>query len=243
MDEVGLDLVVAQLHPGEDRRFVDGASSVSADIGQPRRRRRRPAHQNPVGDCRHERGRVGPVLGCGSGRCGGRGRGGRGRPAARHRDVIAHQLLDLVAGERAAQVAHRPASREHFGLVCSRTAQDELALVETADRRADRLDIDATIGRTHAVQQPVLVTFGLQPSDHPRPGVGDCLVIDVDGILGGQHDTDTERSGLFHQGHDRLLRGRRRRRREVAGHFVHVQQGPEVGGAALVSHPGDELGE
>ena len=168
----------------------------------------------------------------------------RGRPdGAGRRPVLTHQLLDLVACERSAEVAHRPPGREHLRLVLAGAAQDELALVERADRVAHRRDVDAAVGGAHAVEQAVLVAFGLQPSDHPRPGVGDRLVVDVDGVLGGQHHTDAERPRLLHQRHDRLLRRRHLRRGEVAHDLVEVEQRAEVGRAALAAHPGDELGE
>ena len=83
----------------------------------------------------------------------------------------------------------------------------------------------------------------MQPPHHPRAGVGDGLVVDVDRVLGRQHDTHPEGAGLLHQGHDRLLGGRRRRGRHIAHHLVHVDERPQIGGAALLAHPGDQLRE
>ena len=150
---------------------------------------------------------------------------------------------DLIAGHRAPQVAHRPAGGEHLGLVLAGPAQHELALGQPADRVTDRLDVDATGGRAHPVEQALLVAVGLQPTDHPGPGVGDRLVVDVDRVLGGQHDAQPERAGLLHHRHDRLLGRRVGRRGQVAHHLVHVQQRPQIGGAALASHPRDDLGQ
>ena len=46
---------------------------------------------------------------------------------------------------------------------------------------------------------------------------------------------------MLHQQHDGLLGGRHGRRRQVAGHFVHVEHGAQIGGTRLATHPGDQL--
>ena len=157
--------------------------------------------------------------------------------------AVPASLLDLVLGHRTAQVAHRPAGREQVRRVPACPAQHELALVQAADRVAHRADVDAAVGGAHAGEQAVLVPLGLQPADHPRPGVADRLVVDVHRVLGGQHHADAERACLLHQRHDRLLRRRHCGRREVPSDLVHVDQRPQVGGAALAPHPRDDLGE
>ena len=155
--------------------------------------------------------------------------------------LVGHQHGDLVAGQRAAQVAHRPPRGEHLRLVLAGAAQHELALGEPADRVADRADVDAAAGRAHAVEQALLVAVGLQAADHPRARVRQRLVVDVDRVLRAQHHADTERTRLLHQRHDRLLRRRHRGRRQVSGDLVHVEQRAQVGGAALLAHPRDQL--
>ncbi len=146
-------------------------------------------------------------------------------------------------GEGTPEVAHRPARREGLGHVLAGSLQDELPLGQAADRVADRADVDRARRRAHALEQPGLVPLGLQAADHPRPGVGDGLVVEVDGVLGGQHHADAEGPRLLHQGHDRLLGRRVGGGRHVARDLVHVDEGPQVGGPALLAHPRDDLGE
>ena len=69
------------------------------------------------------------------------------------------------------------------------------------------------------------------------------LVVEIDRILGREHEAETEGAPLLEDRQDRLLRRRHGRRRDVAGHLVHVGEGPEVGGAGLTAHPRDELPE
>ena len=191
-----------------------------------------------VGDRRRGRGSLGA-----GGRWRPATRRGSGRSRVRRSLLLAHQRGDLLAGQRAAQVAHRPAGGEHLRLVLAGALEDELALGQAGDRVADGADVDAAGRRAHPVEQALLVPVGLQPADHPRAGVGQRLVVDVDRVLRAEHDADAERSGLLHQRHDRLLRRRRGGGRQVAGDLVHVQQGAQVGRAALTAHPGDQLGQ
>ncbi len=169
-----------------------------------------------------------------------RGRGGRHR-GSRRLSRPGHQRRDLVPRQRTAEVAHRPARREHVRRVLARLAQHELPLGQPTDGVTDGAHVDPARGRAHPVQQAGLVPLGLQPPDHPRPGVGDGLVVDVDRVLRRQHDPDAEGSGLLHERHDRLLRRRRRGRRHVTRDLVHVDEGAQVRGAALLAHPRDQL--
>ena len=75
-----------------------------------------------------------------------------------------------------------------------------------------------------AVEQPRLVALGLQPSQEPRAGVRQPLVVEIDRILRRQHDAEAERARLLHQQQQRRFRRRIRHRRHVAGDFVHVEQ-------------------
>ncbi len=150
---------------------------------------------------------------------------------------------DLAAHQRAAQVAHRPAGGGQRRLVGADALEHELPLAERRDRLADGADVDAAGGALQPVDEPRLVLLGLQAADEPRAGVGQRLVVDVDRVLGGQHHAEPEGPGLLEQQHDRLLGRRVRGRRQVAGDLVHVEQRPQVGGAALPPHPRDELGE
>ncbi len=93
------------------------------------------------------------------------------------------------------------------------------------------------------VEQAGLVLLGLQPADHPGAGVGQRLVVDVDRVLGGEDEPDAEGPGLLEQREDRLLGGRRAVGRHVAHDLVEVDEHPQLVGAGLASHPGDQLGE
>ncbi len=168
---------------------------------------------------------------------------GVGGPAAGEAAADEVSVAIWSRGEGSSEVAHRPARGEDLGHVPAGPLQHELPLGQAADRVADRADVDRARRRAHALEQPGLVPFGLQPADHPGPGVGDGLVVEVDGVLGGQHHADAEGPGLLHQRHDRLLGRRVGGGRHVAGHLVHVDEGPQVGGPALLAHPRDDLGE
>ena len=129
------------------------------------------------------------------------------------------------------------------GLLALARVQHELSLRQTRDRVVDRLHVGRARGVVQTIDQPCFVAFGLQPSDHPRARVGDRLVVDVDGVLRGEHHPDAERARLLEDREDRLLGGRSRSRRNEAEHLVHVHDDPEVGRARLLAHPCDELRE
>ena len=269
VDQPGLGVVEPHRHAGDQGGLPLGAPRVAANLGQPGGGDVGEAHRHAGRDLRHHRGRVAVDVGSGSGcrrrrRClgGGGGRRGdglrrgrrqHGRARGRRRRwcrrrhggtlLGGHQRGDLVTRQRAAQVAHRPAGGEHLGLVLAGPAQHEFALAEAADRVAHGTHVHAAGGRAHPVQQALLVAVGLQAADHPCAGVGQGLVVHVHGVLGAEHHAHAERPCLLHQRHDRLLGGRGGGRRQVAGHLVHVQQGAQVGGAALAAHPGDQLGQ
>ena len=84
------------------------------------------------------------------------------------------------------------------------SAQDqllELAAVEPALAR----------GALESVEHAQLVLLGLQPSDEPRAGVGEPLVVEVDRVLRRQHHAQAERARLLEQRQQRRLRRRVRR--------------------------------
>ncbi len=128
-------------------------------------------------------------------------------------------------------------------MVLAGTAQHELPFAEPGDRGVDRRHVDAARRRRHALEQPGLVALGLEAADHPRAGVRHRLVVEVDRVLRRQHHPDTERPGLLHQRHDRLLRRRVLGGREIPRHLVHVEHRPQIGRAALAAHPRHQLGE
>ena len=121
--------------------------------------------------------------------------------------------------------------------------QHELAFVEAGDGCIEFSDVHATVGTFHTFEQPGLVSFGLKPANHPCACVRDCLVVDVDRVLRGQHQTNTKGSGLLQNGKNRFLRWWHCRRRNETKHLVHVDQHPQVVAAWLAAHPGHDLGK
>ena len=86
-----------------------------------------------------------------------------------------------------------------------------------------------------------LVALRLQAADEPGAGVRQALVVEVDRVLGREHDAEAEGARLLHERQHRQLRGRHRRRREVAEDLVHVEERAQRRGAGLAAHPGDQL--
>ena len=60
-------------------------------------------------------------------------------------------------------------------------------------------DISPVLARGEAIQDACFVAFGLQSPDEPRPDVGKALVVEIDRILRGQDDAETEGPSLFEQ--------------------------------------------
>ena len=95
-----------------------------------------------------------------------------------------------------------------------------------------------------AAREPLAVLLRLQRPHHPGAHVGEALVVEVHGVLGGEHDAHALRARLLEQGEQRPLGGRVGGvRREVAEDLVHVDEGAQLGGAALAAHPGLHLVE
>ena len=94
-------------------------------------------------------------------------------------------------------------------------------------------------------QQPVddalAVALRLQAADEPGAGVRQALVVEVDRVLRREHHAEAEGARLLHERQHRQLRGRHRRRREVAEDLVHVEDRAQRRRAGLAAHPGDEL--
>ena len=150
---------------------------------------------------------------------------------------------DLLLRQRTPQVRHRPPRREQARLGRLRRDEQELALAERPDRPVEGRDVGAARRRPKPFEHPRLVVLRLEPADEPRPRVRHGLVVDVDGVLGGEHEAQSKGAALLEDREDRLLRGRARARRHVAEHLVHVRERPQVGSALLSAHPGHELRE
>ncbi len=215
-----------------------------------RRTRRRRAAQRHVGGLdaggrRRGRGRStlgdrsGGSRGTGNRRGGHRGRGRRRRPG---RLEGRHQRGDLRPRERPAQVRHRPARLEHHRRVLVHVVEQEHAAAECREQLLERRAIEPALtrGALEPVQHPLLVLVGLEAADQPRPGVREALVVEVDGVLGGEQHAHAERARLLQQSEERFLRRRLPDRREVSEDLVHVDERTQAGRARLPPHPGQD---
>src|SRR5262249_1203805 len=99
----------------------------------------------------------------------------------------------------------------------------------------------------HALQpldKAGLVAIGLKFADEPGAGVGERLVVKIDGGLRGQQNPNAESAGLLEQRHERALCGRIGRvGRQVAKNLVEVKDGPQVVGSSLFTRPVENLFE
>ena len=93
-----------------------------------------------------------------------------------------------------------------------------------------------------AVQNARLVAIGLQAAQKPRADVRQAFVVEIHGVLRGQHDAKPHRAALFEQREERHLGRRIRHGREEAEDLIHVEHGPQAARAALRAHPaGDRV--
>ena len=153
------------------------------------------------------------------------------------------QLLDLLLRQWPSQVGHRPAGREDLRCRVLGGDEHELPLLQRTDGPVERGDVGAAGGGTQALQHACLVVLGLQPPDEPGAGVRHRLVVEVDRVLGREHEAEAERATLLEDGQDRLLRRRCGGRRHVAGDLVHVRERAQVRRSRLAAHPRHELAE
>ena len=119
--------------------------------------------------------------------------------------------------------------------------QQELTFVQSGDDVGELALIRPTARCGHAFEEAILVPFGLEAANHPRASVRDRLVVDVDRVLGCQHEADTKGTGLLEDRQDGLLRRRHGRRWYVAKHLVHVDERTKLGRSGLLTHPRDDL--
>src|ERR1051325_10109544 len=66
------------------------------------------------------------------------------------------------------------------------------------------------------------VAFSLQTTNEPSARVRQPFVIKVDGVLGYEHYTESERATLFQQRQQRKFRRRIRYRRKVSKDFIQI---------------------
>ncbi len=121
--------------------------------------------------------------------------------------------------------------------------EEELPLLEPADRFVECGEIRASGGRAQSLEHALLVPLGLQAADEPRRRVRHRLVVEIDRILGREHHPDAVRPRLLEDRQDRLLRRRHRGRGHEAVDLVHVDERAEVARPGETAHPGDDLRE
>ena len=118
-------------------------------------------------------------------------------------------------------------------------AHEKHAAGQTRQQSINLSAIEASmVARTfESIEQPRLVTLGLQASEPPRADVREALVVQINRVLRGKHHTHASCSSLLQQRKQRQLRRRIRGRREVAEDLVHVDECPQTCGARLPAHP------
>ena len=113
----------------------------------------------------------------------------------------------------------------------------EHALLERRQRLVQCAAVEAARDSLQAVEHAALVALGLQLAEKPGAGVRQRLVVQVDRVLRRQHDADAEGARLLEQRQERQLGRRVGDRRQVAEHFVHVQERAQRTGAGLAPRP------
>ena len=152
-------------------------------------------------------------------------------------------MTDLRKGHRAAKIRHGPATLEEHRLVVVDVSHQEDPVAEAGQQLVHRRPVERRAGHRalEAFHHAHLVALGLEPPDDPRAGVGEALVVEVHGVLGGEHAAQPVRARLLKQREHGGLRRRVRARREVAEDLVHVEQRPQAARARLRAHPGEHL--
>ncbi len=160
--------------------------------------------------------------------------------------LLTHQHADLLAGKRAAQITHGPAGMHQnraAGVV--NVMHQEHARFNIGNQAFDGLQIQPVVRCRHRFQPghyPLLILLRLQPSDKPRPGIGQPLIIEVTRVLGRQNQPQAKGARLFEQPQNRVFGGGIARvGREVTEHFINVQQCAQAGGAAEGAHPAKQV--
>ena len=161
----------------------------------------------------------------------------------RHLWPSGRQPGELLLRQRPAEVRHRPPCRQEPRCRRLRGDEEELPLVEAADRLVELGHVGRPRGGAEALEHPRLVVRGLQATDQPRAGVRHRLVVEVDGVLRREDEPEPERAPLLEDREYRLLRRRRGARGDVAEDLVHVRERAQVRRPFLTAHPRDELRE
>ena len=117
-------------------------------------------------------------------------------------------------------------------------AQQEDPLAQRRNQVIVHAPVEAAADRRRqAIQQPRLVLLRAQLANKPGARVGQRLVIDIDRVLGGQHQPHAKRAGLLQHAQHRLFGGRVANGGQIAKNLVEVDQGTQRGAPLLGSHP------
>jgi len=152
------------------------------------------------------------------------------------------EIRQFRAHDWTREIIHRPTGGEDFGSFSVHTVQQENALTESRDGCIEISTVKRTRRGCQAVQKALLILIGLELADDPGSGVRECLVIEVNRVLGREHKTNAKRAGLFQQAQDDRFTGWVCNWRQVADNFVKINQSTQAAGAGLRPHPGFDRG-
>jgi len=102
---------------------------------------------------------------------------------------------------------------------------------------------ETTAGRVQTIQQTLLILVGLEPSDHPRSGVGESPVVHIDRILRCQEQSHAKGARLLEHAQQDGPRGRVRYRWQVTHNLVEIDEHAQAAGSSLRAHPGFNRGQ
>ena len=149
------------------------------------------------------------------------------------------------AGERPCEVGQRPPGLEGDRGVLVHVVEQEDPLAKAGEYLLGLAAVELACrpGR-HALeplQQTFFVALGLESADEPGARVGQAFVVQIDGVLSGQQDADSESPGLLEQCEQRSLGRRFGYRGEEPEDLVHVDDGPQASGPRLRADPAQYL--
>ena len=161
----------------------------------------------------------------------------RRRPPARPEPD--EQRPQLRQGERAAQVRHRPARGDRPAGAPTRAPASR----NWRGCSAGHGLLGVAAGHVEPFERAPAVVLGVEAAEQLEPDVAERLVVEVDGVLGGEQHAGAERPALLEQGEQRRLGRRHRRGRQDPLHLVEVEQDAQALRARLGAHPREQGGE
>jgi hypothetical protein len=157
------------------------------------------------------------------------------------------QPAQRLALERPGEVRHRPARLEEERRLLVHVVHQEDARAEAGEEPVARRAVERIAGggggALEAVEHAQLVALGLESAEEPGADVRERLVVEVDRILGRDHDAEPVGARLLEEREERLLGRRIRDRREEAEELVEEDERAQARAARLRAHPGHGLVE